>query len=327
MIPLSPSSARRRPSAAARARPRPRAARESARTKPRPAPDQPPYMVLADRVIERNAMRGLVALAAGERRAVALGEESEAEADDEEGSGGDCIPRVPRQRERGEPKPERPAAGEPLDEAEPGSEGPRDEHRGSERDQGGQEEREIAVAFAPDRPRRRRARLRRPRRRRRARSAIRRAAATSPRRRGSRWRPLRRAGRARAPGERTRCARGRHPRASRRGRRRSRPRPSRSRARGAVPARASSAHSLTVSSASCQPRAPYQASAPRRGEAGAERQSREQREREEERRGLAADDGKPPSRARLVACARAAPRSAPPGRSSRTRPAARIGRA
>ena len=86
-------------------------------------------------VVERNAMRGLVALAAGERRAVALGEESEAEADDEEGSGGDCIARVPRQRERGEPKPERAAAGEPLDEAEPWSEHPCDEHRGSEGDQ------------------------------------------------------------------------------------------------------------------------------------------------------------------------------------------------
>ena len=64
-------------------------------------------------------MRRLVALTARQRRAVALGEERQGEADDEEGRG-DRVAGAARQRERGQPKPERTPTGEPLDEAEGG---------------------------------------------------------------------------------------------------------------------------------------------------------------------------------------------------------------
>ena len=51
-------------------------------------------------------MRGLVALAALERRAVALREQREPEADDEERRRHDRVARVPSERERREPEPE-----------------------------------------------------------------------------------------------------------------------------------------------------------------------------------------------------------------------------
>ena len=77
--------------------------------------DQPPQ-VLADDVVERHAMRRLVALAARERRAVALGEERQAEADDEERSRDHGVAGVARERERRRAGARASAAGEPLDE-------------------------------------------------------------------------------------------------------------------------------------------------------------------------------------------------------------------
>ena len=77
--------------------------------------DQAPQ-VLPDDVVERNPVRRLVTLAASERRAIALGEESQTEADDEEGRGRDRVAGVARERERGDPQAERAAAREPLDE-------------------------------------------------------------------------------------------------------------------------------------------------------------------------------------------------------------------
>ena len=93
-------------------------------------------------------MRRLVALTARQRRAVALGEERQGEADDEEGRGHDRVAGAARQRERGQPKPERTPTGEPLDEAEGGPQQACDEHGGRERDQRRQEQREVAFAAA-----------------------------------------------------------------------------------------------------------------------------------------------------------------------------------
>ena len=109
--------------------------------------DQAPQ-VLADEVVERHAVRRLVALTARQRRAVALGEERQGEADDEEGRGHDRVAGAARQRERGQPKPERTPTGEPLDEAEGGPQQACDEHGGRERDQRRQEQREVALAAA-----------------------------------------------------------------------------------------------------------------------------------------------------------------------------------
>ena len=65
--------------------------------------DQPPQ-VLADDVVERDAVRRLVPLAAGKRRAIALGEERETEADDEERGRDDRVAGIAREREGREPQ-------------------------------------------------------------------------------------------------------------------------------------------------------------------------------------------------------------------------------
>ena len=106
--------------------------------------DQPPQ-VFADDVVERHLVRRLVALAAGQRRPVALGEEREPEADDEESGGRDRVARVAGERERCDPEPERAAAGEPLDEPERRPEQPGDEDGRGERD----ERRQQAAARSP----------------------------------------------------------------------------------------------------------------------------------------------------------------------------------
>ena len=219
--------------------------------------DQPPQ-VFADDVVERHLVRRLVALAAGQGRPVALGEEREPEADDEEGGGRDRVARVPGKRERCDPEPERAAAREPLDETERGPEQPGDEDRGGERDERRQQQRQIAVAVAardlehdehdrsdrggveeaergPRRPRRHDADEDRGRRGRHQSSE----ASPSPER------TLRRS--TSATGTPARSATTAPPRSPT-----TRP--------IAVPATASAAASATVTSASCQPRAPYQAS-------------------------------------------------------------------
>ena len=109
--------------------------------------DQPPQ-ILADDVVERDAVRGLVALAARERRAVALGEEREAEADDEERGRDHRVAGVAGERERGEPQAERAPAGEPLDAAQRRPQQARDEHGRRERDERGQQQGQVAVAVA-----------------------------------------------------------------------------------------------------------------------------------------------------------------------------------
>ncbi len=65
-----------------------------------------PAQVLADDVVERHAMRSLVALAARQRRAVALGEQRQPEADDQEGGRGDGVAGTAGEAERGDPEPE-----------------------------------------------------------------------------------------------------------------------------------------------------------------------------------------------------------------------------
>src|SRR5207342_1627256 len=96
-------------------------------------------------VVERHLVRRLVAFAAGERRPVALGEEREPEADDEESGGRNRVARVAGERERCDPEPERAAAGEPLDETERRPEQPGDKDGRGERDERREQQREVAV--------------------------------------------------------------------------------------------------------------------------------------------------------------------------------------
>ena len=109
--------------------------------------DQPPQ-VFADDVVERDPVRRLVALAAGECRAVALGEQGQAEADDEKGRGRDRVAGIAGERERGDPQPERTAAREPLDEPERRAQQPGDEDGHGERDQRRQQQRQVSLAVS-----------------------------------------------------------------------------------------------------------------------------------------------------------------------------------
>ena len=93
-------------------------------------------------------MRCLIPLAAGERRAIALREEREAEADDEERGRDDRIARVAREREGREPQPERPAARQPLGQPQRRSQRTSDENRRRERHERRQEQDEISLVVA-----------------------------------------------------------------------------------------------------------------------------------------------------------------------------------
>ena len=110
--------------------------------------DQPPQ-VLTDEVVERNAVRSLIPLAAGKRRAIALREERKAEADDQERGRDNCVAGVTRERERREPHAERAAARQPLRQPQRRSERTSDEHRGRKRHERRKEEDEISLVVAP----------------------------------------------------------------------------------------------------------------------------------------------------------------------------------
>ena len=222
--------------------------------------DQPPQ-VLANEVVQRYAVRCLVLLAAHERRPVALGEERESEADDEEGCRDHRIAGVAGERERSEPQAQRwrAAAGEPLDDPQRRPQQPRDEDGSREGDERGQQQSQIAVPTPArelehdeaDRGQRRRIQEPEPGSR-----CPHRDRADEDRGRGEQRRAvpaqaLRTRGRCGLSTSQTgapaRCATTAPPTA-----------PTASPI--AVPANASAPDSATVTSASCQPRAPYQAS-------------------------------------------------------------------
>ena len=162
-------------------------------------------------------MRRLIPLAAGKRRAVALREEREAEADDEERGRDDGVAGIPREREGREPQPERTAARQPLGQPQCRSQ------RRVRREPPPRTSRAPGGA-GRDLPHRRRAtargaraRPRRPPPRRRARSGPGRDGTSGRRQppRGHLSPQLRRAARARAPRPRTCCGTG-SPRQARR---------------------------------------------------------------------------------------------------------------
>ena len=107
--------------------------------------NQPPQILTHD-VVERNAMRRLIPLAACKGRAIALGEECEAEADDEERRRDDRVAGIARERKGRQPNPERTAAGHALDQPQRrAATAASDEYCRREGDESGQKEDEIPV--------------------------------------------------------------------------------------------------------------------------------------------------------------------------------------
>ena len=104
--------------------------------------------VLAQHVVGRHGVGDRVVLALEQGRAVEPGEEREPEADDEEHRGDRRVAGVPRERERREPRRDRAAAPGPLPRAQHGREQPRADDRGDERDEARQQEQEEAGAAA-----------------------------------------------------------------------------------------------------------------------------------------------------------------------------------
>ncbi len=204
-------------------------------------------------------MRGLVALAAREGRPVALGEEREAEADDEERGRDHGVAGVAGERERGEPQAQRAAARKPLDGAQRRPQQARDEHRRSEGDERGQQQGQVAVSFpsheleGDEADRRERRRVQEPEA---GSRGSRGDGADEDTGRGGRDEQCQPEpfGGEDAAGEHRR-RRARLP-----ARRRARLRPPRPRARSPSPPPRARPTRPTVTSASCQPRAPYQAS-------------------------------------------------------------------
>ena len=99
-----------------------------------------PGQVFPQREVERDGVRRLLLLAARERRAVALGEDGKADADDEERRRDGRVARVARQREGGEAQPDRPSAGCALEQEQAWAQEARADDRGDEGDEPGQED-------------------------------------------------------------------------------------------------------------------------------------------------------------------------------------------
>jgi len=107
-----------------------------------------PGQVLPHDVVAGNREGGRVALALGERRAVALCEEGETDADDQEGRREDGVAWIPRERERGEAQPTRSSPARALEQAERRPQHP----RGQNGRRKGCEAREYERHVAPDVP-------------------------------------------------------------------------------------------------------------------------------------------------------------------------------
>ena len=146
--------------------------------------------VLADDEVERDGERGLIALGADERGAVALGEQRQREGEREERDGHGSRAGAAAERHGGEAGADA-AVDDAAGQAHERAEQPRRRNGGGERDQAGQQEQHEARSArprraAPRRRRHRRARRRRPREpRRRRRRAGRDGSLPGP---GTRWR-------------------------------------------------------------------------------------------------------------------------------------------
>ena len=93
--------------------------------------------ILAEREVERDGEGCLLLLTPGERRAVALGEDGKADADEEEGGGDGGVTRVARERESGQAERNGAASGCPLQQDERRPKEPRAKNGGDEGDEAG----------------------------------------------------------------------------------------------------------------------------------------------------------------------------------------------